>query len=292
MTAEAANGRLQSVQEAVDIGTKLRYYWFRGHRRLIGELLPSAHREPFFSARENIEFWAGQRFRLRAPAYVTEVPRWNDHISWLFLAQHYGVPTRLLDWTENILVGLYFAVTGGTEEEQRKDGELWCMNPDLLNWHSGNCRICFQDSAGVRLLAASAFLESDSDTLSDFRVKLSSPINGPLALIPPMQFPRMAAQMSRFTIHLSKEPEAQIKFLLQGDERARYIIPAECKVSIARDLCRFGFTHENLYRDLDSLGRSIKEEILEPDYYIKMPQLDQARAQTAETTDRGREEKA
>jgi hypothetical protein len=203
---------LQSVKEAVEIGTTLRSYWFRGHRKLVGKLLPSAHREPFFSARENIEFWAGQRFRLRAPAYVRDVPKWDDQVSWLFLAQHYGVPTRLLDWTENVLVGLYFAVTG---EEQTEDGELWSMDPAALNWHSANCYIRFPDSAEVRLLAAPAFLKSDQ--LSDFRVMLSSPtINGPLALIPPMRFPRMAAQMSRFTIHLSNEPEAQIEFLPEG----------------------------------------------------------------------------
>ena len=205
------------------------------------------------------------------------MPKWDDHVSWLFLAQHYGVPTRLLDWTENVLVGLYFAVTG---EEQTEDGELWCMHADALNWHSANCRICFPDSGWVRLLAVSAFLEPDQ--LSDFRVMLNSPtINGPLALIPPMQFPRMAAQMSRFTIHVSKEPEAQIEFLNRGSELVRYIIPAACKASLARDLSILGFTHENLYRDLDSLGRSIKDEVLEPDYDITVPQLDRAREEGA-----------
>jgi len=156
MTAKEANGELQSVNDAVDLGTKLRHFWFRGHRKLVGELLPSAQREPFFSARENIEFWAGQRFRLRAPAYVTEVPKWDDHVSWLFLAQHYGVQTRLLDWAQNALVGLCFAVTG---EEQTEDGEIWCMDPAALNWHSANCHICFPDSLAVRSLAESAFLD-------------------------------------------------------------------------------------------------------------------------------------
>lgn len=134
-------GELRTVDQAVTIGRQLRHsWWFRGHRKKGHKLLPSAHREPFVSARENIEFWAGQRFRLRALPHINEVPEWKDHVSWLFLAQHHGVPTKLLDWTENVLVGLYFAVTGGEEKE---DGELWCMNHQELNSRSYNSHICF-----------------------------------------------------------------------------------------------------------------------------------------------------
>lgn len=261
-------GELRTVEQAITIGTALKQCWFRGHTKVIGELLPAAHREPFFSARENIEFRAGQRFRLRARAYASEVPAWDDYVSWLFLAQHHGIPTRLLDWTENVLVGLYFAVTGGDESE---DGELWCMNFDELNARSANWYVCFPDSAPVRYLAAAAFLKPDD--LSDFKTALgSTTIYGPLALMPPLQFPRMAAQMSRFTIHPSREPESQIEFLLRGHTSLiRYIIPSECKADLARNLRRIGFTHENLYRSLDSLARTIREEILEPDFVIASP---------------------
>jgi hypothetical protein len=53
-----------------------------------------------------------------------------DHWDVLFLMQHYGVPTRLLDWTEVLFVALYFAVN------YRKEGDtprLFLMNPYKWN---------------------------------------------------------------------------------------------------------------------------------------------------------------
>jgi hypothetical protein len=260
-------GECRTLEDAIAIGTTLRHCWFRGHSKKVRALLPGAHREPFCSARENIEFWAGQRFRLRASEYATEVPSWDDHLSWLLLAQHYGVPTRLLDWTENVLVGLYFAVTGA---DGLDDGELWCMSHGELNWRSANWKACFPDSPPIRYLAAAAFLAPES--LARFRVELGeTEIYGPLALIPPLQFPRMASQMSRFTIHLSREREAQIEYLLRGPSLVRYIVPANAKPTLAKQLSRIGFSHETLYRNLDSLARSIREEIVEPDFDILPP---------------------
>jgi hypothetical protein len=43
--------------------------------------------------------------------------------------QHYRVPTRLLGWSESLLVGLYFAVT----EHPEKHGSLWRLDPVALN---------------------------------------------------------------------------------------------------------------------------------------------------------------
>ena len=50
----------------------------------------------------------------------------GEDCKWLSLsyAQHYGTPTRLLDWSLNRLIGLYFAVSSNLDE----DGALWCLD--------------------------------------------------------------------------------------------------------------------------------------------------------------------
>ena len=50
-------------------------------------------------------------FKEQAPHHVETVPEQDDTASWLAMMQHYGVPTRLLDWTHSPHIGLYFAVT-------------------------------------------------------------------------------------------------------------------------------------------------------------------------------------
>lgn len=89
---------------------------YRGHADVSWSMQPSAYRpgKKGITEREALNRWSRVAARFASP-----VPR-ND-IEWLVLAQHYGVPTMLLDWTESPLIALFFACYG----EDHADGCVW-----------------------------------------------------------------------------------------------------------------------------------------------------------------------
>ena len=70
--------------------------WWRGHANNGWRLAPKLYREGM-SAKE---FNMNQRFRMLAKVRHANCPGPDDALAWLFLMQHYGLPTRLLDWSE------------------------------------------------------------------------------------------------------------------------------------------------------------------------------------------------
>jgi len=75
-------------------------------------------RIPYRLRDERIVFEA---FRTQALSYALRPPRSN--LEWLALAQHFGLPTRLLDWTESLLVAAWFAVEEAGAKEV--DSAIW-----------------------------------------------------------------------------------------------------------------------------------------------------------------------
>jgi hypothetical protein len=67
-----------------------------------------------------------QHFRQRNPSYEAD---YKNPFDLLCLLQHYNFPTRLLDWTESVLIALYFAV----EDGGKQDGKLFALNARRLN---------------------------------------------------------------------------------------------------------------------------------------------------------------
>jgi len=183
------------------------------------------------------------------------IPADSDRLGWLCLMQHYKTPTRLLDWTENLFVALFFAVA----ERHGDDGELWAMLPWALNAAAGaGWGMPLSDSPWVSYLLEQPYSSADPDKLA-LKFKLRRPVHSPLAIEPPLRFPRMAVQASTFTLHPTPTEDTQtiIDVLPEKKHLVRYIIPASAKASILKGLRALGVTRKQLFPELEGLSEMI-----------------------------------
>jgi hypothetical protein len=186
-------------------------------------------------------------FRARAPTRShVPCPLANDHFGWLFLAQHYGLPTRLLDWTENPLVAFYFAVAS----EEQTDGCTWALWSKGLNTFFGVPSGLVQiNDPHVAELAKPAF---DSSVKGE-QVILA--IDGQEIDI------RMLVQIGRFTLHtyhtaMENLPESRSWL-------RRYVIPKEHKTKLRNQLAAMGIKRSNLFPDLAHLAEELRNSRFE-----------------------------
>jgi hypothetical protein len=160
--------------------------------------------------------------------------------------QHYGVPTRLLDWSESALVGLYFAVQSTPSKDQ---GCVWVLNPRAVNQFLskvGNFIPIYSDKSVEPYLPA--LWDERSDLIPE----------EPVSIDPPYNSPRLAAQRGKFTVHgistiaLDKYSEI-INYLLRID------IKPNAKERLRRQLLTAGIAESVLFPGLTGLSREIRD---------------------------------
>ncbi len=100
--------------------------WFRGQQKAHWDLMPKLYRE--YDTESNVEDEIREEFSMRAPDLLERVPA--NEWDWYFLMQHFGASTRLLDWTEGALIGLYFAVR---DNQGYQDAAVWMLDAWWLN---------------------------------------------------------------------------------------------------------------------------------------------------------------
>lgn len=110
------------------------FYSFRGHRNHEWALGP--HGLPAEGNHEVLEDNRKQ-FVKRCKQFTNFQLNENDFWESLFFAQHHGLKTRLLDWTSNPLVALYFAVENILAANQDDDdiyGCVWAIKVMKNRW--------------------------------------------------------------------------------------------------------------------------------------------------------------
>ena len=232
-----------------------RYPWFRGEPLSSQPLLPRLYRRrPHGKPYRQSENALLQMFRMKAASFSDRpVPDRKNTDQWLFLAQHVGVPTRLLDWTESALVALWFAIL-------EKRPVVWMLNPLALNRLSGS------EQEGKRMPETDQFpltwygppgkINIGHESVCAAWENRPSRIDLPVAVIPTYIHTRMSAQRSCFTIHDRREHP--LCDLVPMTILKRYVIEPSAVGAISKELNMLGVLRSTAFPDLDGLAGELR----------------------------------
>jgi hypothetical protein len=282
---------IKSLKDLIDISISLgeNEWWFRGLRGSKFKLITSLGRflleENFSTFNEEAkkkEIEVIESFQTGASSYVfakteesfsKELHGTNDDAwFWLFVMQHYEIPTRLLDWTISPLIGLWFAINDWKGlDPHKKDGDaiLYAFNPKE-----------YLKKAVIGKMENPPFLYTkDSkakfiiDQFNPFDTLNQNAIHTHFSSLPIIGFynnNRIKAQKGRFTV--SKNPtvslEDEIREFSKGAKPTdpklilkSYLIKSENISKIRNEISSLGFTYTDLIPDLEGVSKSFYSKI-------------------------------
>jgi hypothetical protein len=240
----------EQVTEAFTDGGQYETPWFRGMASAKYNLLPGLYR----SVRGQEEYADDEmrsEFRRRGLPLVAERPP-RDDWEWYSLMQHYGAPTRLLDWTDSALMALYFAISStrmNPEALTAMSPVVWALNPWKLN---------------KNLDFEGPITPEKFEKFTDYMPELFSgkrPPQYPIALDPTFIAQRMLVQHSHFTLHGSdvRGLDDMIHDLKLEDSLFQIVIRFDFEEIpyMRQRLAVLGITETTIFPDLNGLAREL-----------------------------------
>ena len=193
----------------------------------------------------------------------------EGYLEWLVYAQHFGVPTRLLDFTHNPLVALYFACS----KEEEDDGTVWIFN--LINYRNFHSKLLKNEANVNKNTTRNELIYEIISELKNGTLNCSK---FPIQFIPYYLDERMSTQASSFLLWgqderpfedmIEKENYINISSAKNGvsieyegkseEFILKILIPHEKKKTILEELDLLGVNPKSIFPGLDGIGKYIE----------------------------------
>lgn len=212
--------------------------WYRGQKDADWDLVPGEYRYPQINPDE-----VRSEFTLKASSLLAHAP--TTDWEWYFIMQHYGIPTRLLDWTTGSMIALHFALCHDTGVQH---SAVWVLDPWSLNqWGNKSPDLLLSGEKQAAKYLPPVY----SGTSLPAR---------PVAIVPPYNSPRITVQRGAFTVHGSSTLPLNHQFTRR---LAKITVPADSAHRLRRELRNAGISEFTLFPELEGLSRDIRAQQVE-----------------------------
>lgn len=177
----------------------------------------------------------------------------------LMQMQHYRVPTRLLDWTRNPLVGLFFALTESQRTGFKEDSAVWMLEPSRWNSLALQNVSARPAPLGIDAPELTAYIPPDPNSIPPSGVN-------PVAVRGQFDSSRIVAQQGAFVlmgnspVELESMNSAAIRLKIPDTVLTRVTIPSESAPEMLKDLLTMGITDDFVFPDLDGVVSHIRRK--------------------------------
>jgi FRG domain len=235
--------RAESLSEDREPHRHLRC-WFRGQSDSRWELTPRLYRLGLTPEEvANTERHMVQDFEIMSASIRNGAEKNHDLY---FLQQHYGMPTRLLDWTTNPLIALYFACE---PIQDNQCGKVFFLDAyELVKSKQPDGR-----NFGIATSGRPAF-RAWMDHIFGWIEKPKEMISETFPIRPEHFDRRIGLQQGCFTFHVPERPT-----IPETDPVQSFIIPSGSKKAIRDQLAAINIHHFSVYGDLRSLAQFLSE---------------------------------
>lgn len=201
-------------------------------------LLPSALRTDKKGnrkySRQSIAYFL-KEFKINSYHYMSEPWDVKNEFEWMIYGQHYGIPTRLLDFTKSHIISLMFAVEEAFSSKKEGNVEVWFLNPKKLNLKFAN---------------RAELLSINEDQNLNFER-----YNGPVALQGRKLNVRINAQNGMFVYF--RDSDNPLEKLVDNNILRKIIIQEENKKDILSSLHKMGIGFSQIYPELSYVAKDI-----------------------------------
>jgi len=218
--------------------------WFRGLTKPTYKLIPSVLRRDFDEDSMIDDFLVN--YGTLSDNKISDL--WGKYA----LMQHYGLPTRLLDWTKSPLIALFFALLNHDQNTKRV---IWAIDPYYLNKKTYDSEFVFVPATYDQTLPIKMY-----DFLPKALRNTKNIPKYPLAVETPYTNQRILFQQGCFTVHGTNT--ATIDSYFDDDNHIRkFVISGKKRIkSMQNTLFNMGIKEEYVMQDLQSLSQRIVRE--------------------------------